>query len=61
MIGSMPGTLDKNIFVMAYYVSMVKHDTLDKAQLNDEAISRQQKLCSGRRFTPYKLYILSCP
>ena len=61
MIGSMPGILDKKIYVMAYYVSLVKLDTLDKAPLNDETISRQQKLYSGRRFTSHKLYILLCP
>jgi len=40
---------------------MVKHDSLDKAPLNDEALRRQQKLYGGSRFTPYKVYNLSCP
>jgi len=40
---------------------MVKHDSLEKAPLNDEALSRQQKLYGGSRFTPYKVYNLSCP
>jgi len=61
MICSMLGILDKKIFVKAYCVSVVKHDTSDKAPLNDEAISRQQKPYSGPRFTSYKLYVLSCP
>jgi len=39
---------------------MVKHDSLDKAPLNDEALSRQQKLYSGSRFTSHKVYLLSC-
>jgi hypothetical protein len=39
---------------------MVKHDSLDKATLNDEALSIQQKLYNGRRFTSYKAYLLSC-
>jgi hypothetical protein len=30
---------------------MVKHDSLDKAPLNDEALSRQQKFYGGSRFT----------
>jgi hypothetical protein len=29
---------------------MVKHDSLDKAPLNDEALSRQQKLYNGSRY-----------
>jgi len=40
---------------------MVKHDILDKAPLNDEALSRQQKLYGGSRLTSYKVYLLSCP
>jgi hypothetical protein len=51
----MAGILDKNIYVM------VKHDSLDKAPLNDEVISREQKLYGGNRLTSYKVYILSCP
>ena len=39
---------------------MVKHDSLDKAPLNDEALSRQQKLYSGSRFISHKVYLLSC-
>jgi len=35
---------------------MVKHDSLDKAPLNDEALSRPQKLYGGSRFTSYKVY-----
>jgi len=30
---------------------MVKHNRLDKAPLNDEALSRQHKLYGGSRFT----------
>jgi len=41
-------------------VAMVKHDSLDKALLND-ALSREQKLYGGSRFTSYKVYLLSCP
>jgi len=40
---------------------MVKHDSLDKAPLNDEALSRPQKLYCRSRFTSYKVYLLSCP
>jgi len=39
---------------------MVKHDSLDKAPLNDEVLSRQQKLYSVSRFTSHKVYLLSC-
>jgi len=39
---------------------MVKHDSLDKAPLNDEAPSRQQKLYGESRFTSLKVYLLSC-
>ena len=42
-------------------VAMVKHDSLDKAPLNDEALSRQQKLYGRSRFTSHKAYLLSCP
>jgi hypothetical protein len=59
--GSVAGILEEDIFVMAHYVSIVKHDSLDKAPLNDEAIRRQQKLYGGNRLTPYKVYILSRP
>jgi len=44
-----------------YYVAMVKHDSLDKAPLNEEALRRQQKLYDGSRFTLYKVHLLSCP
>jgi len=40
---------------------MVKHDSLNKAPLNDQALSRQQKLYGGSGFTSYKVYLLSCP
>jgi len=40
---------------------MVKHDSVDKAPLNDEALNRQQKLYGGGRFTSHKVYLLSCP
>jgi len=40
---------------------MIKHDSLDKAPLNDEALSRQQKLYGGSRLTTYKVYPLSHP
>jgi len=40
---------------------MVKHDSLDKAPLNDEALSTPQKLYGRSRFTSYKVYLLSCP
>jgi len=40
---------------------MIKQDSLDKATLNDEALSRQQKLYGGSGFTSYKVYLLSCP
>jgi hypothetical protein len=43
----MAGILDKNIYVMANSVSMAKHDSLDIAPLNDEVISREQKLYVG--------------
>jgi hypothetical protein len=39
---------------------MVKHDSLDKTPLNDEALGKQQKLYGGSRFTSYKVYLLSC-
>jgi len=39
---------------------MVKHDNLAKAPLNNEALSRQQKLYCGSRFTSLKVYLLSC-
>jgi len=39
---------------------MVKHDSLNKAPLNDEALSRQQKFYIGSRFTSYTVYLLSC-
>jgi len=42
-------------------VAVVKHDSLNKAQLNDEALSRQQKLYGGSRFISHKVYLLSCP
>jgi len=42
-------------------VATVKHDTLDKSPLNDEALSRQERLYTGSRFTSYKAYLLSCP
>jgi len=38
-----------------------KHDSLDKAPLNEEALRRQQKLYDGSRFTLYKVHLLSCP
>jgi hypothetical protein len=37
---------------------MVKHDSLDKAPLNYEALSRQQKLYGESKFTSYKVYLL---
>ena len=40
---------------------MIKHDSLDKAPVNDEALSRQKKLYGGSRFTSLKVYLLSCP
>ena len=40
---------------------MVKLDNLDTAPLNDEALGRQQKLYSERRFTTYKAYLSSYP
>jgi len=40
---------------------MIKHENLDKAPLNDEALSRQQKLYGGSSFTTHKVYLLSCP
>jgi hypothetical protein len=41
---------------------MVKHDSLDKASLNGEALRRQEKLYGGNKFTSYKdkAYLLSC-
>jgi len=39
---------------------MVKHDSLDKALLNDETLSRQQKPYGGSSITSYKVYLLSC-
>jgi len=39
---------------------MVKHDSLDKAPLNDEALRRQEKLYGGNSFTSHKVYLLSC-
>jgi hypothetical protein len=41
-------------------VAIVKHDSVDKAPLNDEALSRQQMFYNGSRFTSYKVYLLSC-
>jgi len=40
---------------------MIKHDSLDKAPLNDDALSRQQNLYGGSSFTSHNVYILSCP
>ena len=40
-------------------MAMVKHVSLDKAPLNNEALSRQQKLYSGSRFTLYKVYLFT--
>jgi len=40
---------------------MVKHDSLDKAPLNDEALSKQQKLYDWNRFTSYKVYFYDVP
>ena len=58
----MPGILDDKIFLLwHYYVAMVKHDSLDKAPLNDESLSRQQNPYDGSRFTSYKVYLLTCP
>jgi len=34
---------------------MVKHDSFHKAPLNDESLSRLQKLYGGSRFTSYKV------
>jgi len=42
-------------------VAIVKHDTLDKAPLNDDALSKEQKLYGGSRFTSHTVYLLSCP
>jgi hypothetical protein len=42
-------------------VAIIKHDSLDKAPLNDAALSRQQKFYTGSRFKSYKVYLLSCP
>jgi hypothetical protein len=56
----MTGILDKNIYIMAHCVSMAKHDSLDKAPLNDEVISREQKFYVGN-ITSCKVSILSCP
>jgi len=39
---------------------MVKHDSLDKAPLNNKVLRRQQKLYGGNRFTSHKVYLLSC-
>jgi hypothetical protein len=50
----MDGILDKNIHVMPHCVSMAKHDSLDRAPLNDEVICREQKLYIGNRLTSYK-------
>jgi len=38
---------------------MVKRDSLDKAPLNGEALSREQNLYGRSRFTSYKVYLLS--
>jgi hypothetical protein len=40
---------------------MAIHDSLEKAPLNDDVISREQKLYGGNRLTTYKVNILSCP
>jgi len=40
---------------------MVKHDSLDKAPLTDEDLSRQQKLYGWNRFTSYKVYFYHVP
>jgi len=40
---------------------MVKHDSLDKVPLNDEVLSRKQKLYSGSRFKSYKVYFYHVP
>jgi hypothetical protein len=53
----MAGILDKNIYVMAHYVSMAIHDSLDKAPLN-EVISREQKLYGGNRLTSQSVYFI---
>jgi len=42
-------------------MAVVKYDSLDKAPLNNKALSRQQKFNGGSRFTSYKVYLLSCP
>jgi len=42
-------------------MAMVKHDSFEKAPLNDNTLSRQQKLYGGGSFTSYKVYLLSCP
>ena len=40
---------------------MVIHDSLEKAPLNYETLSKKQKLYGGSRFTSYKVYLLSSP
>jgi len=40
---------------------MIKHDSLEKALFDDEALSRQQNLNDWSRFTSHKVYLLSCP
>jgi hypothetical protein len=40
---------------------MVKHDSLNKALLNDEALGRKQKLYGGSIITSYKVFLLLCP
>jgi hypothetical protein len=39
---------------------MIKHDSLERAPLDDEALCRQQNLYDGSRFTSHKVYLLSC-
>jgi len=40
---------------------MVKHDSMDKAPLNDEALRRPQKLYGASRFTSHKVYFCHVP
>jgi hypothetical protein len=45
----MPGILEEKLFCNG--ITIVKHDSFDKAPFNDEALSTQQKLHGGSWFT----------
>jgi len=52
----MPGILDEKLSVMALLCAMVKHDSLDKAPLNDEVLSKSSTVGTSLNHTKCTIY-----